>query len=460
MAKRIELTYGDIVSLTGDSQGEIKIAVAVSGGRDSVALLHCLKNIQDENAHKTPAIKVSAINVEHGIRGESSKRDSEFVRSLCEEWEIPLYSYCVDVPAYAKENGYTEEQAGRILRYEIFDRLISDKICDYVALAHHLDDQAETVFMRILRGTGIRGLEGMKKASGRYIRPFLDYTREDVDCYVILNDLPYVDDETNDDVAYTRNYLRTVLSDLKKRYPSLCEAVARLSESAREANQFIDAHIPEIEVYDGVSYIKTSDCANTLIAKRLIFKACSALGVTQDIEDRHYGLILGLIGAPSGKYLNLTHGLRVYREGDKLAFTVATEPNDLECAFSEGEFSDLGISVKRAELCDVKFGEGALFIDGDKLPVGAVIRTRREGDVIRKFGGGSKSLGDFLTDKKIPLRVRDSLMLIAKDSEVYAVFGVDISSKVKIDEDSKLIYELKILDKNNRCTENAPNNRI
>lgn len=447
MAKSIELTYGDIISLTGDSREEIKIAVAVSGGRDSVALLHCLKKIQDENAHRIPTIKVSAINVEHGIRGENSKRDSEFVRSLCEKWEIPLYSYRVDVPAYSKENGYTEEQAGRILRYEIFDRLISDEVCDYVALAHHLDDQAETVFMRVLRGTGIRGLEGMRKVGGKYIRPFLDYTREDVDGYVLTNDLPYVEDETNADTAYTRNYLRTVLSELKKRYPSLCEAVSRLSESAREANGFIDAHIPEIEVNSGVSYIKTSDCANTLIAKRLMFKACSALGVTQDIEDRHYGLILDLIDGPSGKYLMLTHGLRVYREGDRLAFTVATESKDLECAFAEGEFSDLGISVKRAQIRDVKFGEGALFIDGDKIPSGAVIRTRREGDVIRKFGGGSKSLGDFLTDKKIPLRVRDSLVLIAKDSEVYAVFGVDISSKVKIDENSKLIYELKVLDK-------------
>lgn len=448
MAKEIKLSYSDLRSLTGDGNGEIGICVAVSGGRDSVALLHCLKGIECESAEENPRIVVSAVNVEHGIRGEASVRDSEFVSRLCKEWNIPLFSFSVNVPKFAKENGYTEEQAGRILRYDIFDKLIADGKCDFVALAHHLDDQVETVFMRILRGTGIRGLSGMKKVSGRYLRPLLGYGRDSIDRYIEENGLEYVDDATNGDTAYTRNYLREVLSDLKSRYPHIGESVGRLCDNAREADEYIESQLPEIEVKDGVSYIKTVDCANKLIAKRLIYRASCALGVMQDIEDRHYSLVLDLIEKPTGKYLMLTHGLCVYKEGDRLAFTLGNENLEIcEREFQEGDFEDIGLSVKRVDKSDIAFGGASLYIDGDKLPRDAVIRGRRTGDVIRKFGGGTKSLGDFLTDKKIPLRKRDGLAVIAKDSTVYAVPSVDISADVGIDENTETVYELKIINR-------------
>ena len=444
MAKEIELSYSDLRSLMGDGNGEIKICVAVSGGRDSVALLHCLKGIESESIAENPHFVISAVNVEHGIRGEASVKDSEFVKKLCSEWNIPLFSFSVDVPEFAKRNGYTEEQAGRILRYEIFDKLIADGKCDFVALAHHLDDQVETVFMRILRGTGIRGISGMKKVSGNYIRPLLSFDRDSIDRYIEENKLDYVDDATNCDTAYTRNYLREVLSTLKSRYPHMGESVARLCENAREADEYIDSQVPQIEVKNGIVYIKTADCANKLIAKRLIYRASCALGVMQDIEDRHYTLALDLLGKPTGKYIMLTHGLYVYKEGDRLAFTLKDCGFKIfERSFCEGDFEDIGLSVKRVNKQDIEFGGDALYIDGDKLPDGAVIRARRDGDIIRKFGGGTKSLGDFLTDKKIPLRDRENLVVIAKDKNVYAVPSVDISADVKIDEDTATVYELR-----------------
>jgi len=415
-----------------------RIGAAVSGGRDSVALLHILKQ---------SGANVIAVNVEHGIRGEESVRDSKFVAELCKSWGIELCSYGVDAPSFAKENGYTLEQAARILRYRIFDGLLDAGKCDFIALAHHADDQAETVLMRILRGTGIRGLAGMKEVNGRYIRPLLEYTRADIDDYIERNGLQYVDDATNDDESYTRNFLRGEIARLKTRFPDLCDKVARLARNAAEADAYIEEQMPQIAVKNGEVHIKTSDCANTTIGKRLITRAAAELGVRQDIEEKHLKLALGLARGENGKYLNLTHGLNVHKDGDRLVFALNAQPYRFERrAFEEGVFEGSGVCVKTVDLDHARknIATGRLFVDADKIPREAVIRSREDGDVIKKFGGGTKSLGDYLTDKKYPLRERDGLKVVAVGNRVLAVFGVDISEDVRIDETTRRVYELKL----------------
>ena len=407
------------------------VGVALSGGRDSVALCHALK---------TAGENIVAINVEHGIRGESSLKDSEFVRNFCEEQNIKLFSYSVDAPSFAKENGYTLEQAARILRYQIFDRAISCGICDVVALAHHAGDQAETILMHILRGTGIKGLVGMKEVSGRYIRPLLTYSRDDINAYISANDLAYVEDETNKDLSYSRNFLREELSRLNSRYPELEKSFARLSRLALETDEFVEAVLPEIYVDSDEVSIKTSDCANSFVFKRLVMQAAKALGVCQDIEEKHLNALVELAKNGAGKMLNLSHGIVAYKDADRIVLTRTEQAENaqeqLVLPFEVRDFECFKMSVKEVDDIDVvemKKGE-ALFADLDKLPIGCVVRTRREGDFIEKFGGGTKSLGDFLTDKKIPLRLRDKLPIVAKGKEVFVIVGVEVSAKVKVDD--------------------------
>ncbi len=440
MAKRIDLNLEELLNGTSFKGGNPTVGVAVSGGRDSVALLHYLK---------THGVRIAAVNVEHGIRGEESVRDSEFVARICNDLGVKLYAFSVDAPQFAKDNGYTVEQAARILRYRIFDGLLDGGECDLIALAHHRDDQIETVLMRILRGTGIRGLCGMKSVNGRYIRPFLNVSREDIDSYVADNGLEYVDDSTNGDCAYTRNFLRREIAVLKQRFPSMDETVSRLARNAAEADAFIQSQLPEIEVKHAQAYIKTSDCANTFIAKQLITKAANALGVTQDIEDRHYNCALALLNTENGKFVMLTHGLRVHRQDGYLVLDLNREEEtpEREIAFCEGEFADRGICVVQIGVAEADFKRAnafTLFADADKIPETAVIRCRRNGDYINKFGGGTKSLGDFLTDKKVPLRLRDSLSVIADGSRILAVFGIDVSSDVKIDGGTKRVFALSL----------------
>lgn len=406
----------------------------MSGGRDSVALCHALK---------TAGRNVVAINVEHGIRGENSVSDSLFVQDFCNKNGIRLFSFAVDAPAFCKQNGYTLEQGARILRYEIFAGLLKEQKCDYIALAHHLDDQAETVFMRILRGTGIKGLEGMKELSGRYIRPLLSCDREAVNAYIESNSLAYVDDETNLCTDFTRNFLRRELLALKERFPSMLQSVARLTRNAAETEDFVQSAMHPLRLENGEVYIPLADLENPLLAKKYIVEAAKMLGQGQDVEERHFPPVLSLSSAQNGKRVELAHGICCHKNGEYVVMTA-----EKDCAyigqipFRTGIFEDFGVRVDfscKDEFEKTEKGKGVLFVDADKIPKGAVIRHRKDGDFINKFGGGRKSLGDFLTDKKVPLRHRDELALVAKDGEIFAVFGIEISKDCAVSDGGRVL---------------------
>lgn len=443
MRKPIQINLNNFFDATPSvgSIDSLKIGVALSGGRDSVALAHALKQ---------SGARIFAVNIEHGIRGERSISDSSFVKDWCNQQGIDLKAYSVDAPMFCKQHGYTLEQGARILRYEIFDRLLQSGECDYIALAHHAGDQTETIFLRILRGTGIKGLVGMRPISGRYIRPLLDYSRADIDQYIAEHSLEYVDDESNCDTAYTRNFIREQLAVLRERFPSLDEAAARLARNAQENESFIEGLVPHPSIVGDEAHIDVSVLDNLLIAKKAVMLAANAVGVYQDIEERHFPIIFGLAAAENGKRIELPHELRVHKQDGTLVFSVRNALDESvsdtdEIPFGEGEFDRFGISAVMTDKTPSSF-VGAQYIDVDKLADGAVFRLRREGDYICKFGGGTKSLGDFLTDKKIPLRKRGELVVLAVGQEVYAIVGVEISSKVALDKDTTRICKLTLIE--------------
>ena len=410
-----------------------KIALALSGGRDSMALAYALK------AQGTPFF---AINFEHGIRGDKSVKDSQFVRAWCEKNGVECLSITLDTPTYAKEKGLTIEQGARELRYFHFDKLLQEGKCDYIALAHHNDDQVETILMRLFRGTGVRGLKGMSEVSGKYVRPLINYTREDIDKYVNENNIPFVEDETNKDEGYTRNYIRSQLKGLKKRFPTIGESIARISRSATEIDEYLLAQIGDIEMVDGECTMDISEFDTPATAKRKILAIFEKLGVRQDVEERHYPLIFDLASAENGKKIDLPHGIVAHKDGKKVVFSTLTTPDDMEEIPFEGKTIEGVITVTPVD----KFEKGDdLVIDLNKVPKQAVLRHPREKDKIRKFGGGSKSLGDFLTDKKVPLRKRKDLIVLASapsgyknSNEILFVLGVEISADLKVDEGGQM----------------------
>ena len=402
-----------------------RIALAFSGGRDSVALADLML---------AAGADFFAVHVEHGIRGENSVRDAEFAAAFCGERGIGLCTVSVDAPAYAEGGKLTLEQAARELRYSVFDGLISAGECDLVALAHHADDQTETVLMRVLRGTGIKGLRGMSERSGRYIRPLLSLPRSEIDAYIAEKRLPFVEDETNSDESYTRNFIRAELRRIKSRFPAVNEAVARLAANAAEADAFIDKLAPYPEISEGEARLPLSAFREGVLGKRAVARACAALGVVQDIEEKHFAAVLSLAGGAAGKRVELSHGIVAHRESEAVVFTrgesVAEEFEEPFPACGCGEIC--GVKLEPVDPCDMRAGDGALYADLDKIPRDAVLRRRRAGDRIVKFGGGKKSFGDYLTDKKIPLRRRPELVVCAAGSNILFAAGVDISESVRV----------------------------
>jgi len=412
----------------------IKIGVAVSGGVDSMVMLNLLIKAGAE---------VIAINVEHGIRGAVSKRDSKFVRNYCKRHEIECLAYNVDSPGYAVENNVSVELAARTLRYEIFDNLLKEGKVDCIALAHHRDDQVETVLMRIFRGTGIKGLRGIVDRDG-YIHPMLHFTKAEIRDYAALNRIPYKEDATNFDSEYTRNYVRhEIVPHIKSRFPGFEVAVQKLAKACEEVEDYMMGEIEEPKMLkDGASLPISVLELHPALAKKTIAETLKDLGCEKDIESSHLESLLTLIDSPNNARINLPYGYDAYRSYEELRIVKRVETSDYEQAFDVKrayEFQGFRYGFSRTD--SIKKG---LTFDLDKIPEGAVVRVRKDGDKFKRYGGGTKSLGDYLTDMKFPLYIRDKMLVIAKESQVYAILGVEISDEIKIDENTKNIYLINI----------------
>ncbi len=400
-----------------------RVCVALSGGRDSVALLHFLLHAGEGRAYS-----VSALTCEHGIRGERSLRDLAFVRTLCKEWDVPLRVFRLDVPVHARATGQGLEEAARELRYRCFQQVLDEGEADVVLTAHHRDDFAETVLFRLLRGTSLAGLNAFPTRTG-IARPLLGVTRAQIDAYVQENALPFVEDETNADAAYSRNFLRgEVFPLIEQRFERGAEHLVQFAERANADEQFLQSLAQEA--------LTDEDCLPIALPAPVFTRACVALlkrmGVSRDYTAAHIADLEALRSLQSGKKTSLPCGVEATREYDKIIFYRAslTENSPVPFAFGAYAFGEFNLTVGEGER------KGALLFDLDALPDGCVIRTREEGDEFVPFGGGRKKLKKFLTDKKIPARVGRTLPLLACGNQIYAVFGVEISDCVKLTADT------------------------
>lgn len=225
------------------------VVVGLSGGPDSVFLLYALHTLRARMG-----FTLRAVHVHHGIRGAEADRDEAFSEKLCAKLDIPFQAVHVAAPAYAAQHGLSLEEAARILRYEALEaarQQLGQATAAWIAVAHHLDDQAETVLHNLVRGAGLRGLAGMENRRNHVIRPLLSIKREDILKWLKQYDIPYVTDSTNADPHYTRNRIRsTVLPELREINPEASAHIAHSAALLREADaffhalalQYVDAH--------------------------------------------------------------------------------------------------------------------------------------------------------------------------------------------------------------------------
>lgn len=415
-----------------------RICVAISGGEDSVALLHYLKSLQE--AYEFFLI---GVHCEHGIRGKESLEDMRFVEEFCKKLDVPLYTFSADCPARAKKEKISLETAARSFRYESFSSLLDKGKADFIATAHHSGDEAETVLFRLARGTSLSGMAAMKEQSGYFIRPILTWSKEEIHRYIEDNQLAFRVDSTNFALDATRNKIRLeVLPRLENAVEGAIENIARFATLAAEDDELLYELSQSLIVYEGES-IKVSFSDKKPLFTRAALTALKALGLGKDYTSAHLNALFDLQKLERGAYLTLPKNIRAEKGEKSIVFSLFQEEN-LPILPEREKFSEEGFDGGRYEvklsyqpIMAAETPWRVLRIDKDKLPQDSLFRFREEGDEIRRFGGGKKSLKKFFNEEKIPPKERAYLPLIAKGNEVYVVCGVEISELVKVDENTK-----------------------
>ena len=415
-----------------------RMCVALSGGVDSVCLLHVFKQ-QAQKYH----ITLSALHIEHGIRGEESLRDMRFCQDLCKEWGIPLTVRRVDVPKLVKEQGGNLENVARSVRHGAFHSILESGEADLVATAHHADDVAETVLFRLARGTGVSGMKAITEYGG-IVRPLLKVTRREIEAYTKEHRLPHVEDSTNEDENYTRNYIRkTALPAFEGIHGNAAKHLVEFAALAAEEDDFLQTLAEEKIVRMLDEEWVPVDLPDVLFDRACL--SCMRQTAQYDYTRANLGEIAKLKAAQSGKKVMLPVSdvpwQRIaIREGKYIVFYWDFPKETSEIPFAPQE----GLYTKPAVFSVREVGEGSpsdleennfrrkLLVDLDAFPAGCVVRLRREGDEITPYHAPHKTLKKFLTDKKIPARLSQKLPVIAKGSEVFVVVGVEIADSVKV----------------------------
>lgn len=310
-------------------QKEDKIVVAVSGGPDSICLLHVLNNLKEKYN-----IQIFVAHMNHMIR-ENAKIDEQYVSDFCKKIDVPLYVKHVDVMNIARENKISTEEAGRNERYKFFDEVLKDTNSNKIAIAHNSNDKAETIIMNVLRGSGISGLKGIEpKRDNKYIRPLIETSRDEIENYCNEHNLNPRHDESNDENIYSRNKIRNiVIPYIKKEFNNnIINTLNRLSEVATEESEYINKIVEKeynnICITEKKSIIeldlKKFNYLDTVLKRRMVLYTINKLqNHTKGIEKTNIEDIIKLCGNNIGnKFLIPTKGLKVLIKNKKVIWNI------------------------------------------------------------------------------------------------------------------------------------------
>jgi tRNA(Ile)-lysidine synthase len=376
------------------------VLVAVSGGIDSMTLLYVLRKFSP-----LLKIKITAAHLDHRIR-ESSRRDREFVERICRQWNIPVETSEVDVPSLWKDSGKTLEEIAREVRYDFLKRTAKKVGASKIALAHHKNDLLETVVHRLIRGTGPLGLACISPKREEFIRPFLVFKRSEIEEYARKNNVPYVVDETNYNVKYTRNFIRhRIVPLMKELNPTVEDAVYRLVSVTHLLRNFVERTVQDFverNVYfykDYAVFVEPEDLFLFLEVTRWVLK--EMYGRVPEYEK--------LIGTLKSKRVELWSGIFVERSFGYVAVgkTVFKKKYRVEVKGDMLEMEGFKIRVVNNRN-DMKFW----------------VRNRKEGDRII-VNGRERKLKDVFIEKKVPTFYRDRVpLLVDEEDRVLWVPGI------------------------------------
>lgn len=404
------------------------VAVGVSGGADSMALLHVLIELKDELD-----IKIVVCHVNHGIRGESADRDEEFVVKACERLGVDCRVLKADVPDLAEKRHIGIEECGRKIRYDFFNSVGGNVV---IATAHTLSDRCETLLLNIARGASVKGLCSIPAVRGNIVRPLIDCTRDDIELYCAENSIEYVTDETNFDDIYSRNRIRlNVIPELKKLNPSVEKSFMRLISNAEEESEFLnDFSLEIIEKIrtDGGYDAKHLKDRHIAIRKRVIFEIInSETGLIP--EAVHVEQIDKILGGGRTEIIGDT--IVEVKNGILVINPKSEKIEDWECEFDLSE-AETPFGKIKAEIIHKKNLPSKHFVhnkvlDYDSIVGHAVLRNRRPGDKIKLAGSScTKTLKKLFNEKHI--ENRNGVPVLADEFGICWVQGLGCADRCKI----------------------------
>lgn len=437
-----------------------KIVLGISGGPDSVCLLHILNRLKE-----TLDIEIYAAHLNHQIRGIEAQKDALYVTQLCEKMGIKYFVRSIDVPKYCEENKLSIEDGARKLRYEMFYEIMRRTHANKIAIAHNMNDQAETVLMHIMRGTGLQGLRGIEYIRDQVIiRPILDIERSEIEAYCEQYNLNPRIDKTNLDPIYTRNKIRLkLLPYMQENFNSnVIKSIVRMSNSIKEDSDYIESNalmkfeevcIVSDESVD-ISVDLFANLHNAIKYRVLRYAIKYVLGDTNFIDQKH---ILDIVELESdkkiGKKLNLPRGLFVYRKKNSIIITVKEIIiEDIEFCYKVPKngfvkIKELGMLVETETMGIEKYritkqeNKSNKWFDVDKIKGDLNVRSRKSGDKIN-ISVGNKKLKNLFIDMKIPKEQRSKIPILADEEEVLCVGTYRMSEKFKVDENTKEVLKV------------------
>ena len=450
-----------------------KVIVGVSGGADSVCLLFMLLEWS-----KVKPLDIIVAHINHGIRQEAAN-DADYVRSLCESHSIPFYQEEIDVPKKASDEKISEEEAGRIARYEVFERAAQLYGATKIAVAHNNNDRAETMLFHLFRGSGITGLCSIRPKRDQIIRPILCLERREIETYLNNKEIAYCVDYTNDQDAYTRNRIRHHIlpyaeqevaggsvSHMGKTADMLMEIDAYLEEQTQAAYNQCVVLGSEGESKSFIIAIEKFQKCHEVIQKRLLFMLIKSITPNhQDITNTHIMDAMTLFMKEGNRIFSLPHNIRCRREYENVIIQRHQEENkfsemilqtiDLEQILQESQefiienYGKMIFSIIYWEkLDDIPQNQYTKWFDYDKIKKSLMLRTRQTGDYISIRGNNSdiihKTVKNYMLSAKIPREQRDQILLLTEGSHAIWVVGHRISEYYKVNRNTKRVLQVQL----------------
>ncbi len=439
-----------------DIQPGNKILVAVSGGMDSVILLYLLHKY-----NKELDIELEVAHINHMLRDKDSDKDQEFVKGLAKGWSIPFHTIKIDVKTISKKNKWSIEEGARKLRYEYLNNIKKINGFNKIALAHHHKDQAETILMHIIRGTGAEGLRGMFFDKDDIVRPLLNITREDIERKIEEIQIEYRTDKSNLETKHTRNKIRLkLLPKLKEYNPQIENNLVKMGEIIGEDDNFIQSEVDKY--FNNFVCLKNQYMIldkkilelHLAIRRRLIIRAYKELSQTY-LEYKYVLEIDNYLKKKSKKKLGLPNNITLYIKNNEIILDNRgnfTKGQDFEILIDKPGKYKIADKVLKLEIItekldkDIYTNRGSCegYLDFDKLHWPLLVRNRKAGDSFFIMGDNfDRKLKKLFIEKKIDREIRDKIPLIfSNNGDLLFIPEIGVSELAKINENTLTILNI------------------